>query len=127
MALRCQCHGAWHACRRQSSIPSTGEPISLRASERAGRSIVAMLVVAVGMSRSRLNGGNLISDAADREWPGLGAVAAQFLDDAIAVVRSKIVREARKSLGQNVVMVYVFQTRFAGDIQPQAMKQDDVL
>jgi len=37
------------------------------------------------------------------------------------------VGEAGKGLGQNVVMVYVFQTRFPGDIQPQAVKQDDIL
>src|ERR1019366_3188486 len=84
-------------------------------------------IVAVGTGRSGLDGGNLIGDVADREWAGLGAVAFQFLDDVFAVARAIVAGEAGKGLGQNVVVVYVFQTRFPGDIQPQAMKQDDVL
>src|SRR3979411_837636 len=43
------------------------------------------------------------------------------------VVCSVVVGEAGKGLGQNVMVVYVFQTRFPGYIQPQAMKQGDVL
>src|SRR5208282_1219852 len=86
-----------------------------------------MPIVAVGASRSGLDRVNLIGDAAGREGAGLGAVAAQFLDDILVVVRSIVAGEAGKGLGQDVVVVYVFQTGFAGDIQPQAMKQLDVL
>jgi hypothetical protein len=80
-----------------------------------------MSIGAVGTSRSGLDGGNLIGDAADREWAAIDAVAAQFLDDVFAVARTIVVGKARKGLRQNVVVVYVFQTRFPGDIQPQAM------
>src|SRR4030081_2235981 len=43
------------------------------------------------------------------------------------VVCAVVVGEPGKGLGQNVMVVYVFQTRFPVDIQPQAMKQGDVL
>lgn len=74
-----------------------------------------MLVVAVG-TKSRLNGGNLVGDATDRQWAGLGAVAAQFLDDIFVIARAIIVCEAGEGLGHDVVVVYVFQARFPGDI-----------
>jgi hypothetical protein len=86
-----------------------------------------MPIVAVGASRSRLDSGNLIGDAAGREWAAIGAVAAQFVDDVYAVARAIVAGEAGQGLGQNVVVVYLFETRFAGDIKPQAMKQLDCL
>ena len=88
---------------------------------RAGWSIVA-----VGTSGFGVDGGNLIGDAAGGEWAALGAVEAQLLDDVFVVLDAIVACEAGKGLGQNIVVVYVFQTRLAGDIEPQAMEQDDV-
>src|SRR5450631_749191 len=84
-------------------------------------------IVAFGTSRSGLYGVNLIGDAADRRWSAIGAVAFQLLDDVFAVARAIVAGEAGKGFGQNVMVVYVFQTWFPGEIQPQTMQQDDVL
>ena len=75
-------------------------------------------IVAIGTSGFGLHGVNLIGDAADREGAALGAMAPQFLNDVFVVTCAIVVGEAGKGLGQNVVVVYVFQTRFPGDIQP---------
>ena len=75
-------------------------------------------IVAIGTSGFGLHGGNLIGDAANGEWAGLGAVTPQFLHDVFVIVRAIVAGEAGKGLGQNVVVVHVFQTRFPGDIQP---------
>src|SRR5260370_29984987 len=73
-------------------------------------------VVAIGTSGFGLHGVNLIGDAADWEWAALGAVAPQFVHDVFVIVRAIVVGETGKGLGQNVVVVDVFQTRFPGDI-----------
>jgi len=75
-------------------------------------------IVAIGTSGLGLHGVNLIGDAADWEWAALGAVTSQFLHDVFVVACAIVVGEAGKGLGQNVVVVDVFQTWFPGDIQP---------
>jgi len=67
---------------------------------------------------SGLHGVNLIGDAANGKGAALGAVTPQFLNDIFVIVRAIVAGEAGKGLGQNVVVVDVFQTRFPGDIQP---------
>ena len=75
-------------------------------------------IVAIGTSGSGLHGVNLIGDAADWEWAARGAVTSQFLHDVFVVACAIVVGEAGKGLGQNVMVVDVFQTWFPGDIQP---------
>ena len=75
-------------------------------------------IVAIGTGGLGLHGVNLIGDAANGEWAALGAVTPQFLHDVFVIVRAIVASEAGKGLGQNVVVVDVFQTRFPGDIQP---------
>src|SRR5208282_719371 len=93
----------------------------------AGRSIVATTSVATGTNRFGLDGGDLIGNAAYWECTPRDVVASQFLDDIVTVARAVVVGETGQSFGQNVVVVDVFQTRFPGDIEPQAMQQYHVL
>ena len=63
---------------------------------------------------------NLIGDAADAVRVGASAMAAQFPDDVVAVERAIVTSEAGQRLGQNVVVVHVFQARFPASDGPSA-------
>src|SRR3984885_16090346 len=73
-----------------------------------------------------LNGVSLGGDAAGGHGAGVG-LAPQVPNNVFMAGCAIVVFEARQGLGENVVVVEVFEARLARDIQPKAVQQNDVL
>src|SRR6202166_1097982 len=79
----------------------------------------ATFILTLGTNSVWLNGRHLIGDSSNRSGStSIAAVAFQLLDYAFVVVRSVILGKPGERLGQDVVVMYIFQTRFAGNVEP---------